>query len=260
MKQIVFSLILLLTAFTIIADELDDQIAKLSKEIKSISMEIEKVNEEEKKDLHKFQIYEERTNTFQNSIKKESDSLKVQISKYAISNDSLNSLIFSVENRIKYYNSKDIDLRTNLISSCEELNSALKLIPPSISIPLSNTVQFLYNELNQNSISTLEGIHRIGKIISQIQDYEMGIQVSQCTSPVKEINGQVNILRIGTCFEAIVDNDAKICAIWNQNSEELWEIIENKETAQNILNAIRIHEGKSIPALANIPFIITKEK
>lgn len=258
MKQIVLSLLLSLTALNIIADELDDQIEKLSKEIKNISNEIDNVKSEEEKDLSKFHKYEERTKTFENSIKKESDSLRLQISKLAITNDSLNSLIYSVENKINNYNLKDKDLRKNLIKSCNELSTSSNLLPPSIALPLSNTIQFLQNELNQNSISTLEGIHRFGKIVSQIQDYEMSIQVSQGTSPVKEINGQVHILRIGTCFEAIVDNDAKICALWNKNTEGNWEIIERSDIAQDILNAVRIHEGKSIPALANIPFNITK--
>lgn len=258
MKQKILILFLSTFVFMLSADELDDQIADLSKKIKNISKEITQVKDEQKKDLQKFEKYEERTKTYQSSIKKESDSLREEISKLAISNDSLNSLIFSVENKIKNYDLKDKDLRKNLIISCKELSSASKLLPPSISVPLSNTIQFLQNELNQNSITTLEGIHRFGKIISQIQDNEMSIQVSQGTSPVADINGQVNILRIGTCFEAVVDNDAKICALWNKDVEGSWEVIDRGDIAQEILNAIRIHEGKSIPSLANIPFTIAK--
>lgn len=258
MKYILLTILLCINAFRIFPDELDDQIASLSKEIKDISKEIDKVREEEDKDLQKFKKYEERTNTYQSNIKSETDSLRLEVSKLTIINDSLSSLIYSIENRINNISLKEKDTKLSLIHNCKALDSITTLLPPSISVITSNTIRFLQNELEQKNISSLEGIHRLGKIISQIQEYEMDIQVSQATSPIKEINGQVNILRIGTCFEAMVDNDAKVFALWNRNLETSWEIIENNELAQNILEAIRIHEGKSIPSLTHIPFNIAK--
>lgn len=258
-KQILQFLILFFMASFTIADELDDKIASLSKDIKNISKEIDIVKDEEEKDLKKFEKYQERTLTYQKSIKNETDSLRTQITSLVISNDSLNSLIYSVESKINNINLKDKDLRLTLINNCQSLDSISNLLPPSILGSVKNSIQFLQNELIQNSITALEGIHRFGKIVSQIQDYEMSIQVSQASSPIKNINGQVNILRIGTCFEAMVDNDAKICALWDIKADNSWQIIENSEMAKDILEAIRIHEGKSIPSLANIPFNINKD-
>lgn len=255
MKLSIWTFLFITTLISLLkADELDDQISSLSKEIKSIDKEINKVKVDEEKDLQKFKKYKDRTLTYQNSIKVETGSLRSQIAALSISNDSINTLIYSIENRIKNINLKDKNVRLTLINNCKELDILANQLPPSISNSLSSSIQFLKNELKQNSVSNIEGIHRIGKIVSQIQDYEMSIQVGQTTSPLKDINGQVNVLRIGTCFEALVDNDAKICALWDLTQEEQWKIIDNPNVAKNILEAIRIHEGKSIPSLANIPF------
>lgn len=255
MKLTIWTFLFMFLLTTLLkADDLDDQISSLSKEIKSINKEISKVKEDEEEDLQKYNKYKANTKAYQDNIKNETGLLRSQIAALSISNDSINSIIYNIENRINNINIKDENLRQTLIKNCIRLNDLSKSLPPSISKSLMNSIEFLKNELNQKSVSNLEGIHRFGKIVAQIQDYEMSIQVGQSSSPIKDINGQVNVLRIGTCFEAIVDNDAKICALWDLNQDENWKIIDNPEIAKNILEAIRIHEGKSIPSLAKIPF------
>jgi hypothetical protein len=83
------------------------------------------------------------------------------------------------------------------------------------------------------------------------------IQVGQTTSAVPEIRGSASTLRIGNVFEAIVDEDGKVCAFWqgaDSTGRPLWVVVNNQTTASTVLKAINVREGKSLPSFIDLPY------
>jgi hypothetical protein len=144
-----------------------------------------------------------------------------------------------------------------LIAECDSFSVIAKNLPPMVSSNLVSSIQLIKAELVAKSVSNIEAMNRLVQIANDIEDVNSQIQVVQESSPVPDIRGVVNRLRIGCVYESLVDEKGTKAAVWNgydKNGKPLWTLIINPKECEDILKSIQIREGKSLPDFVKIPF------
>lgn len=239
-------------------DSLASEIAGIRKEIEEINKEIVEVSEQKNSDLKKFETYQKRTQRYHEEIKKENDSLSAEIQKERKKNERLDRTLTSIINKSKQIKLRDEHLKNQLIAVCVSLDSLCGNLPPLLITKYQNNLQFLISELKTNNCSSVEGLFRISQIIHKLEESIMDIQISQGISPIADIKGQIYRVRVGAIFEAVVNNDGSMAAVWDKKEKSGWRVISDETLSKKLLTAIKVREGKTVPQLVSIPLSINK--
>ncbi len=236
---------------------IDQEMKRIKKEQAQIRAERQRVSEDAGKDLKEFSEYRDRTAARKKSLISETDSLKRVAVSYAIKRDSLEALIGGI--RLK---KREIDLsqerfRVRMVAACNRLITTAQQTPPSISPQFTGAFTFLLNDCSSKGVDNLEGLRRLVQIVQNMEDASSLVQTSQGATPVPELRGNVNLLRIGSVYEAAADDKSGACAVWrgiDSAYQPVWKLYTDRATVTAIREAINIREGKTLPAFTTLPF------
>ena len=238
-------------------DDLDAEIGRVRKELASIVAEKRQVREKAQKDYQEHSAYlksiQQRFKTIRNGI----DSLENLEVTEKVRNDSLAGAIRSEIAKQRQYELLQDSFRKRLVDLCEEFAVQAGKMPPITTGSTVNGLAFLGSELKTKNVDNVEGIQRLFQVVNDLEELTGSIQIASGPSPVPELRGTVYRLRIGTLFEAAVDAQGKNYALWNggdSTDSGPWTVGSDNVTGAQILNAVNIREGKSLPALVELPF------
>jgi len=235
---------------------IEDEIARLRKELIQTQVDVERTNQEIEKDKKDFEAY--RARTVQRLAQTQSllDTLKSETLEQSRASDALAARIGEAIAKRREIELSQDEFRRKLISFCNSVQPEVKKLPPLIMAPMLSGLSLLINDLTIKSIDVVEGCTRLVQILGKLDEAGSGIQISQESSPVADIHGMAYRLRIGTIFEAVVDAKGEKCAVfsgWGDGGAPHWKDLDSPVLAQAVLQAVNIREGKSLPAFVNLP-------
>ena len=235
---------------------IDDEIARLRKELIQTQVDAERTGQEMEKDKKDFEAYRARTAQRLAQTQSQLDTLKSETLEQSRAGDALAARIGEVQAKRHEIELSQDEFRQKLISFCNDVQPEVKRLPPLIMAPTLSGLSLLINDLTTKSIDIVEGCTRLVQILNKLDEASSGIQVSQESSPVADIRGTVYRLRIGAIFEAVVDTKGEKCAIfsgWGGDGAPHWKDLDSPVLAEAVLQAVNIREGKSLPAFVNLP-------
>ncbi len=256
LKRMSLLIVLLVFMGTYAQEQIDieNEITRTKREMKRLKKEREKVRRLTVQDKEEFLDYESRTKQRFSALESETRSTKKETIVHQKKSDSLGAVLTGIKASQKEYDVKQRVAKTRLIAFCEKAMKSTKQIPPSLSKKAYDALNFLKSELATGSIENSEGIHRLIQVLNDTELQLMEIQISQGISPVPEISGSIYRLRIGGVFEAIVDAKGSKSAVWATGSDGEWLPVKDAAVSAEILRAIHIREGKTLPDLVKLPF------
>lgn len=235
---------------------IDDEIARLRKELVQAQVDAERIGQEMDKDKKDFDAYRTRTAQRMAQTQSQLDTLKSETIVQSRANDALAAQISGVQAQHREIELSQDEFRQKLIAFCNNVQPAVRKLTPLIMAPTLSALSLLISDLSSKSIDITEGCSRLVQILVKLDDASSGIQISQETSPAPDIRGMVYRLRIGTFFEAVVDAKGEKSALfagWGYDGAPHWKNLDSPAIAAAILHAVNIREGKSLPAFVNLP-------
>jgi chromosome segregation ATPase len=238
----------------------ESEIQRARKELVQLQTERKKNRLDMDRDEKKFKEYTKRTAERLAGVKNETDSINQQITVQKQRNDSLAALINYANSQVSQFDMSQEAMRKKLLASCDRVSAGLKGLPPMVRQNLVASSALLKNELRNKSVGNVEAINRMQQIMTRGEECTGSIQVSQESSPITGIRGQVYRLRVGTFFEAVVNMKGDECAVWYASDSTGWKTMKDLSTAAEIFKAATIREGKSMPAFVTLPLVADREK
>ncbi|MFW5775506.1 MAG: DUF3450 family protein [Chitinivibrionales bacterium] len=232
--------------------ELDNEINRTLREIEKARAEHRRTVEATNADSREFREYRRRSDQRKKSLSVRTDSLSLQIQELSMVNDSLEAVYASLESKEKEYQYIQNRLQGGIIALCDSLMPVLSKLPPSAAGSSLDAVRFLRGEMIKKGIDNIEAMQRLFTLINEVEDEMMNITMLHGPSPVPQISGMVNRIRIGGVFEAAVARKGDRVALWDNESGR-WFLIEDAQLTAQIREAIAIREGKQIPSLVELP-------
>ena len=235
---------------------IDDELVRMRKELVQAQLDCQRTGLEMDKDKKDFEAYRARTSQRLAQGKQQLDGLKAETGTQALANNALAAQIGGIQAQRREIELSQDEFRKRLIALCASVQPVVKKLPPLIMTPTLSSLSLLSSDLSTRSIDIVEGCTRLVQVLGRLDEASSGIQIAQESSPVADIRGTVYRLRIGSFFEAVVDVKGEKCALfegWNAAGAPRWKTLESAATASALLLAINIREGKSLPALVNIP-------
>jgi len=234
----------------------DAEIKRIRKELMQVQEERSRVKEDMDKDRKDFEEYRNRTLKKMRSIRHETDSVQQETYVFKQRIDSLSALVEKEAGRKRYYEILQDNFRDDIAESVDTLLMYARAFPPSVSQKSVSALSLLKNELATKTVDNIEALNRFSQITKDMHETGSGIQIIQGSSPVPEIRGTTYRIRLGTFFEAVVNSKGTQAVRWNgydDNGNPLWKKIEDPVAAAAILKAVNVREGKSLPALVELP-------
>ena len=237
--------------------DIRNEIAQLKRERSRVYAEIAEVRRDSAADAEEFREYTARTAVRLRRIGAETDSLRGEIGRFRQQSDSLGALISAQEAVKRRGELAGEAFRSELIEVCEGLAALCRRLPPSGRDRLLSAVRFLAGELESRAVDNTEGLHRFARLARDVEQSLADIQLEQGASPLEHIGGTVYRIRIGGVYEALVDSEARRCAVWTGAggaSDTTWKVIGDEAVARRVLKAVRVREGKALPEVVRMPF------
>lgn len=244
----------------------EKEIARLRKEIARVKAECVVMLDDAKKDQQDFELYKRRIAEKKRESTMELDSLRNRISREQQASDGLASEIKQTQDAQQELSLSQDAFRMDLVDACVKLRRLMGTYTPLVQQQLAAAVDILKNDIASKTIDLSEGISRFVQITARAEDIGTSIQVVQEHSPIPEITGTVYRLRIGTFFEAAVDEKGETGALftgWNQSGAPLFKLIKTPGIAGELLKAVQMRERKALPSFISIPLAedsLTKEQ
>jgi hypothetical protein len=240
-----------------------NEITSLKKELVQARLERQKVKEDVDRDKAEFESYTRYNAARKTSIISETDSIKRLITAIEKRKDSLSAIKSSLSDKAREYELMQNSLRDHLVNSCKGILGIAKRTPPAVSRQLTGAISFLMNDLKTGIVDNIEGIGRFFQTIKNMDDAAAAIQTGQETLAPVQMRGNALMLRIGTIFEAVVDEDGKTGAIWTGNDstgKPVWNMINDANTVKTIYKAVNMRESKAFPEFVILPYNTLEQK
>lgn len=234
----------------------DDEIARLRKELAKTQADCRRAIDDAKKDKKDFEAYRARTAERFERSRAQLDTLRQQIAQQQHGNDELAAQIAAVQARHRDIELSQEEFRKRLIDACGRLQPSVNHLPPVALPPVRSALSLLSSELSAGTIDIVEGCSRLVQLLDRLEETTSTTQIAQENSPVPDIRGTVYRLRIGSFFEAVVDVKGERCAFfegWGDGGAPRWKVSSDMQVAAALLQAVNIREGRSLPAFVNIP-------
>ena len=238
--------------------DLENEIGRLKKELSAVRTDRQRNMDDVIKDKKEFAAYQDRTASRKNSLARETDSLKRQIALFGQKKDSLSAIAAGFDQRKREYGLLQERFRERLVAACTPLVPLSKKSPPAVEKQSTAALSFLMNDCATKSVDNVEAVHRLVQIIRNMEDASCAIQTGQETPNLQQMQRSLLMLRIGSVFEAVVDDDGKNGALWRGNDttgRPLWQALTDAETRSMVLTAINIRESRALPAFVVLPFV-----
>jgi TolA-binding protein len=239
---------------------IDDEIARLRKELIQTQVDCDRTVQEIEKDKKDFEAYRSRTAQRMAQTQSQLDTLKSEIAVQSRGNDALAAQISGVIAQRREIELSQDEFRSKLIENCNAMQPVIKKLPPLIMAPTLSGLSLLINDLTTKSTDIVDGCSRIVQILSKLDEASAGLQISQENSPAPDIRGMVYRLRIGTIFEGVVDTKGEKSAVftgWGADNAPRWKYMESAGTSAAMLEAVNIREGRALPAFVNLPLAVS---
>ncbi len=237
-------------------EDIKAEITRIRKELMQVQEERERVIEEKKKDVEDFEAYRKRMRSRMRAVRLETDSIGKEIVAYKFKNDSVASLINAQKSRKQHFDILQESLRKELLQSADRVLKIAHTYPPSAGDKSISASKLLQNDISTKSVDNIEAVNRLFQIVRDMQDASGVIQIVQGTSPLPEIRGTTYRLRLGSMFEAVVNAEGTKAALWTGKTDDgdlNWTLIDDPVTANQILKAVNVREGKEVPELVELP-------
>jgi len=237
--------------------ETENEINRLKKELSQVRLERQRVAEDIAQDKKEFADYQERAAARKSECKTETDSIKDQTALLVQKKDSLAALSNGAQLKRKQYELEQESFRQSILDACARLTAVAKKMPPGVSNQSVGALTFLTQDCTSKTIDNIEALHRLMQIIQNLDEASSAIQIGQETSAVPEIHGSASMVRIGNIFEAVADDDGKVCAYWSgvdSLGHERWDVVRDPAKASLVLKAISVRQGKALPSFIDLPY------
>lgn len=257
--------VLILCFFCItLAVEESDSLKNLEKTIKELNTKIANtrkqthdIKEKIKNDNQSFLKYKNQYEDHFGRQKNELDTLKNDYSRLQVKTDSLVTRILEVKQQYA-----ELDLLQNrftqlILNSCKKLKETLLLLPPSNIQKQITAIDFLHSELVVKAVDNVEALERLWQILSVLSEGSQSIEVFPGQSPVPFISNQVDFIRLGYAYLAIVNEKGTSGALWIPPKDSIggqWKEIENPQQLLSLKKCVNIRQGNSVPEIVGIPF------
>jgi hypothetical protein len=235
---------------------IDDEIARLRKELVQTQVDCDRTGLEIEKDKKDFEAYRTRTAQRMAQTQRQLDTLKSEITVQSRDNDALASQIGGVIAQRREIELSQDEFRQKLMDNCSAMQPVVKKLPPLVMASTLSALSLVINDLATKSTDIVDGCSRIVQILSKLDETSAGLQISQENSPSPDIRGMVYRLRIGTVFEAVVDTKGEKSAVfagWGADGAPRWRNLESTAVAAALLSAVNIREGRALPSFVNLP-------
>jgi hypothetical protein len=235
----------------------ETEIRQVRKELDQVKAERKRVREDAAKDKKDFDEYTKRTQVRLTQVKSQTDSIRAQVKQAQRQNDSLGARLSALRAGKREYDLLQDRFRQQLIAGCDQFLHLADSMPPLASQSLISALSFLRSDLTAKNIDNPEGINRLLQIGRDLNDATGAIQISQGPSPLADLKGTVFRLRIGTVFEAMVDEKGTAAALWagsDSAGAPRWTVSRDPAVTGPILKAVEIRDGKALPAFVELPF------
>lgn len=234
----------------------DNEMHRLNKELQQIQTQRQNNQREIETEKTDFAAYRAHTARRVASARLDIDSLKHETQRYQTRSDSLATLIQSAQLKKHEIELLREVLRNRILKSCNILDAQACLLAPQTQGQIRSSISLVKNDLASKTIECPEAFSRLTQIISLMRDATGSIQTSSENSPIADIRGMVSRLRIGSVMEAVVDLKGETCYLWVGNKADgtpVWKLAEDKSTGPEIIHAVAVREGKSLPMLVSLP-------
>ena len=238
-------------------DEVDREIARLKKEISRVQAQRNDEAQQAKKERLEFKNYGERTAARIAAITRQTDSIRTEMQKVNLHNDSISTRLSVVASEIREQEMRRQRLREIILRAARSLKTEIARCIPLVREQYESPIDYLIGEIEAGSVEHTEALYRLMRIVGDARVAAQEIQVVETASPIPQLRGTVYLLRIGSVFEAVVDAQGEKAFIWNETAEnehDRWIAAARPEDAASIFTAVRIREGKTVPELVRLPF------
>lgn len=258
-KLLFFTLILsfICSAWAESYPELEKEVRDLQNKIKSTKDKIRNVQKKIKADQKAFSTYQNQNNSYSNRQREELESLKGDYNNLQSKTDSLSQIIQQVKGRQREMDLLQERFSRLLLDACKELKQAIVILPPGNTQSHLSALEFLESELSVKAVDNTEALERLWQILAALSEDSESITIFSGQSPVSFISGQVDFIRIGYAYLAIVNEKGTAGALWVPSADSSggnW--VENKNPQQLLAlkKCVNIRQGNSVPEIVGIPF------
>jgi hypothetical protein len=237
-------------------EDVGEEIRRLRRELMQVQEERSRTQEEIVKDKEDFGQYRKRALQRMRKIRHETDSIRQVIVTFTGKRDSLDGLVAGVKAGTKQYVLLQDGFRRELVVACDSLLVFAERLPPTGQQKAVSAIGLLKTELTTKSVDNVESVTRLLQIARDMHEVGAGLQIVQGTSPVPEIRGTTYRIRVGAFFEAVVNAAGTQAAVWtgyDENGNPQWRAIDDVTVSSQVLKAVNVREGKSLPALVQLP-------
>ena len=237
--------------------ELEKTIKDLKEKIKSTQEQIKQVKKKSEKDKEEFSEYESRNSNYLSQQQEELAKLKEDYDNIHRKSDSVSHIISQVKGRQRELDLQQEAFRGNLIKSCNTLRATLVLLPPGNIKDQISSLDFLRSELKTNAVDNVEALERLWQILGALTEGAQTIETFSAQSPVSFISGQVDFVKLGYAYLAIVNEKGTKGALWkpmDDTQKGTWQEIDDPEQVLALKKCIRIRQGTVVPQIVDIPF------
>lgn len=236
--------------------DIDSEIARLHKEISRVQSDRRHNKEDMTKDAQEAAVYRLRTDARFAQMRKQTDSIIIQIHTLTLTRDSLGALIGLAQSQRNQIDLSQDRIRTAMLDACGKVTALVRTFPPLVAQQLASSTELLSADITAKSVDNNESMNRLAQILDRIEEATASIQVSQESSTIPDIRGTVYRLRLGAVFEGVVDIKGERAALWNGFNPDgtLHWVMCDPAVAAELLKTAGIRDGKAIPGFAMIPF------
>lgn len=231
---------------------------ELRRELAKAQAERQRVAREKQADAQEFQTYRVKTQERFEAAEKEVATVNETITQIKLQSDSLEAIQNSLTLQKSNLAASMDAARTQLVLACDSVLVTTAGFPPLETEKLRSALGFLRSELLSATVNADEGMNRLVAVLRDMHETTQSIQVTQGSSPLKDINGTVYRLRYGALFEGVVDETGTRCALWTGNDAHgngRWIVQSDPTVARELLAAAQLRSGKAVPALVTLPIV-----
>ncbi|MBD3240642.1 MAG: DUF3450 family protein [Chitinivibrionales bacterium] len=237
-------------------EELRNEIRELEARIAETDKQIEAVRREEENERREFEQYRARHAQRLAEQRAEVDTLKQTHAHQQQRADSLAEAIADLRKAKQEQARRGRVLASRLEAYCDSVSAVVASMPPGNSKAQLDAVAFLRGELAAGAVDNIEALERLWQILDALSSAAQAVEVYNGPSPVTDIAGQVDYVRLGHVYLACVDQAGEAGALWIPAADSAgeWRRIRDVARLQSLRQAVRIRQGGAVPELVDLPF------
>jgi hypothetical protein len=237
--------------FAVESYNLDGEISKLKKEFSRVETERSKVRKELLQDKAEYAHYQQKYSGKTTSLQLQTDSVQSQIKLKKLINDSIELEVTTINMKIRQQQLLQKRFSETVLLAAKKLQAEIEKLPSNSSEQLRGSLHYLIGEISDGTADNAEALYRLMQIIHDTKVFSREILVAEATSPITELRGVVYTIRIGSVFEAVIGRDGKSAFVRDISGK--WRSIVDQHVLSMIMLAVKIREGKAMPALVDLP-------